>query len=366
MGDWLRFRLTHTSLDGSPAEGDEWRTLKLDGALERVGTAGAPGGPAILLNTGWYDRLLPQVVAQYGRLAERGCRVAITIGPWTHLGCQGASIAQNLGWLEENLAGKKQPTETTAREAPVRVYVTGADEWKNLERWPPRAASSCELFLGGKKKLSAVAPEEDVSTPGLAESVFTFDPLNPTPSIATADLFDNGTTRPSDAALAARNDVVTFTTAPLEDDLDVIGRPELLLFHGTDNPYADLWVLISEVDDRTGVSNSITERFLRLGGGEECFVRPEDASHPLRITLHDCAHRFRKGNRIQLLFAGGSHPRYIRNLGTAENQGTGTTMRPAVHTVRHGKRQSSKLVFPLGIGGDEVVSGGVRRSQESQ
>ena len=48
------------------------------------------------------------------------------------------------------------------------------------------------------------------------------------------------------------------------------------------------------------------------------------------------AHRFRAGSRIRVLVAGGSHPRFARNLGTGEPLSTGSRLRPATHTVHLG------------------------------
>ena len=67
---------------------------------------------------------------------------------------------------------------------------------------------------------------------------------------------------------------------------------------------------------------------------------------PVRLVLDEIAHRFRAGSRIRVLVAGGSHPRFTRNLGTGENQGNGHQMRPATHTIHHGG--SSRLTLPLG------------------
>ncbi|AEO68889.1 uncharacterized protein THITE_155541 [Thermothielavioides terrestris NRRL 8126] len=61
---------------------------------------------------------------------------------------------------------------------------------------------------------------------------------------------------------------------------------------------------------------------------------------------------FRTGSRIhRLLPAGGSHPRYLGNLGIEENPGTGVTMRPARYAVRHGQSAVSKLVLPVTASG---------------
>jgi putative CocE/NonD family hydrolase len=316
--EWLRYTITH------PEQTDPfWKPLQQHGALER---ANIP----ILLVTGWHDLLMPQVMEQYSKLAERGCNVAFTIGPWSHLGAQRTTLAETFDWLDKHVADRQD-----ARTAPVRVFVTGAEEWRDLAKWPP-ATSAYELCLAADKSLSATAPPADAP-----QSTFTFDPADPTPAVGVPQLFDTGGKREPDTSLATRSDVLTFITEPLDQDVEVCGKPSVSLHHSSDSPHVDLLVLLSEVDS-TGASYSISEKYMRLDPS-----RDQGPGTALGLNLHDCAHRFRKGNRIRLLIAGGSHPRYIRNLGTGDNPGTGSTMRPVSHTIRHDASAVSKLVLPV-------------------
>lgn len=316
---WLRQMIVHPD----PAD-PFWKPMRHENAL---GRANIP----ILLVTGWYDLVMQEPMKQYSRLAEHGCNVALTVGPWTHLGAGGRNtMIETLSWLDEYLAEKP----ASSRPSPVRVFVTGAEEWRNLPKWPPPTLPQ-ELFLCQGKQLSGNAPSSDGP-----DSVFKFDPADPTPAIGAPELFDNGSgKREDDTALATRSDVVTFTSEPLTQDLEVCGRPSVELHHSSDHPHVDLLVLLSEVDS-AGISHSISETYMRLDVARK-------RGHPLNLALRDCAHRFHKGARIRLLIAGGSHPRYLRNLGTGENPGMGTTLRPAWHTVQHKPSAISKLVLPV-------------------
>ena len=104
-----------------------------------------------------------------------------------------------------------------------------------------------------------------------------------------------------------------------------------------DNPYVDVFARVSEVDTK-GRSHNVSDGYRRL------VRRPQDG--PLRLELDEIAHRFRAGSRIRVLVAGGSHPRYTRNLGTGEDQARGSRMAPATHVIHHGGR--SRLVLPVG------------------
>jgi hypothetical protein len=140
-----------------------------------------------------------------------------------------------------------------------------------------------------------------------------------------------------DTTLSERPDVLTFTGPVLEAPIAVLGALAVELAHQSDNRHADLFVRVTEVD-RQGRSHNVTEGYLRLD--------PARTGEPVTVTLRDAAYRFGAGSRIRLLIAGGSHPRYARNLGTGENPGTGTELRPARHSIAHGRDGVSRLLLP--------------------
>ncbi|XVQ06915.1 CocE/NonD family hydrolase C-terminal non-catalytic domain-containing protein [Spirillospora sp. CA-255316] len=100
----------------------------------------------------------------------------------------------------------------------------------------------------------------------------------------------------------------------------------------------DLFVRLSDVDGK-GRSRNVTEAYVRLA--------PDREPGSIRLALRHTAHRFRAGHRVRLLIAGGSHPQFARNLGTGENPGTGSTLKPATHTIHHGDSASSRLMLPV-------------------
>lgn len=315
---WLRSNIT----------GSSERSAGLD-ASEALDRASIP----ILLVAGWYDMVLDDVMKQYARLSRRGCTVALVVGPWTHIGAQGRNIpAETLPWIEEHLAGKP----SAGKRSPVRIFVTGIQEWRDLSHWPP-ATSPREWFLSSERQLTTNKPTAETS-----ESTITFDPTNPTPAIGAPQSFAGAKgTSDENSALVARDDVLSWTSSALAASLEVCGKPLVTLHHATDLPDADLLVVLSEVDERDGTSRQLSERYLRLD------PRRRGAVPPLQLRLHDVAHVFRAGTRVRLSVAGGSHPRFIRNLGSGENPGTGTTLWSVKHLVRHQEGAVSSLRLPV-------------------
>ncbi|BBY29401.1 CocE/NonD family hydrolase [Mycolicibacterium sediminis] len=301
-----------------------WNRVSLGDALDRVNVP-------VLLIGGWQDLFLEQTLAQYAHLRDRGVPTALTVGSWTHaqVMTKGAPIVlrESLNWLDEHLAGR--PATPRAR-VHAHVHRSG---WIDLPDWPP-ATTAQTLYLTPAHGLSGTAPDD-----GAAPSTFTFDPSDPTPTIGGRLLSPQGGYR-DDGALALRSDVAEFTGAELTDDLYVLGTPVVELAHSCDNPHNDVFVRVSEVD-AAGRSHNVTDGFRRLVGDSA-------SSGTVRLELDDVAHRFTAGSRIRLLVAGGSHPRFVRNLGTDEPVATGTRMATATHTVHHGAGGLSTLVLPVG------------------
>jgi len=137
--------------------------------------------------------------------------------------------------------------------------------------------------------------------------------------------------------LEKRDDVLTFTSTPLNEPLEVIGNPVVELAHRTDNPHADLIVRMCEVR-KNGRSINVSDAFQRL--------EPEKSNGTIRLRLDAMAHRFTPGTRIHLQISGGAHPRYARNLGTAEDPATSSNLAPSRRTIFHGDGGFSCIFLP--------------------
>lgn len=286
----------------------------------------------VLLIGGWQDVFYDMFVEQYETLRDSGCDVALTVGPWNHLQApNGEGVTkQSLDWLDKHLA-KRNAGEV--RPAPVRINVTGVNEWRWLPSWPP-TTTSLELNLHPQGGL--VKQHLDKRS----EASFTFDPHHPTPTMGGPLLLHGGVV--DDTALAKRSDVLAFTTTPLDYDVEVLGKAHIELAHSSDSVHVDLFIRLSEVDTK-GVSHNVTEVYKRLDPGRATAGQ----TVKVELDLADCAHRFKKGTCIRLLIAGGNFPLYSFNLGTGEDQGTGTTMKPVTHTLQLGGELASRLVLPV-------------------
>jgi hypothetical protein len=324
-GRWYESWLEHPEPKDS-----YWAPLQLHKALDLVEIP-------VLLLTGWQDLFLEQTFAQYQQLRKRDVDVALSVGPWTHMQMmtKGAPtvVRESLDWLGAHLGGGG-----TTR-SPVRIHIN-AKGWIDLPNWPP-AMPERVLYLQPAGRLGDVEPNADARA-----ATFTYNPANPTPTIGGRLLAPEGGYR-KDTKLAERPDVLSFTGESLPSDLYVVGTPVIELSHSCDNPYNDLFVRISEVDAR-GASRNVSDGY-RRGTSD---------SGTVRIELDATAYRFPAGSRIRVLIAGGSHPRFARNLGTSEPLVSGRQMLVAAHTIHLGEGGTSRLLLPAG---PRPPSGGTSR-----
>ena len=300
-----------------------WSPMRMTAALDR---ATVP----VLLLTGWQDVFLDQTVDQFGHLRRRGVDVAMTIGPWTHDGMatRGTAVTatETLSWLDRHLAADPEPP----RRQPLRIHVTGSGGgWIDLDEWPPKRTVERVFYPQPDRGLGISAPAADAEP-----STFRYDPTDPTPTVGGRLLSRQAGYR-DDSTLARRPDVLSFTSEPLAAETAVSGRPAVELDYRCDNPHFDVFARISEVE-ASGASRNVSDGFRRFKGLPD---------QPLRLELDPIAHRFAAGSRIRVLIAGGSHPRFARNLGTGEPDIGGRRMVASTHTLRHGP--SSRVVLPV-------------------
>jgi len=277
-----------------------WAPLQCGTALERISV------PTLLIG-GWQDLFLEQTIEQFGALAERGVPTRMLIGPWTHVDTAtkaGPAFAEGLAWLERH-AGQVPGEPATGHS--VRYWVGGAREWREMATWPPDGQTPQRWHLGPDGTLSPKEPPD--GTP----ATFRYDPADPTPSVGGAILALNAGVR-DNRAVEQRPDVLVFTSEPLGEPIEVIGDVTAELHVTRDNPNADLFVRLCDVDppgDAKSRSRNVCDGIVRL-------TDADPLSGTVRVSLLGAAHRFGRGHRLRLQVAGGAHPRFARNPGNGQ------------------------------------------------
>ncbi len=319
-GDWL----------AHPESADPyWAGYSATAALDRVTV------PTLLVS-GSHDFFVEQTMRQYQALRQRGVTAALTVGPWTHMNIDmGVAMRETLAWLDAFADGNG--AAPPPRPSPVRVWVSGIDQWRDLPAWPPPDSVPTTFHLRAGGRLTAAQPAGDGES-----TAFTYDPADPTPSVGgrlmslrTGGSLDN-------SALELRADVLTFSTDALENAVEIAGIPVVRLHLHSDNVYFDVFARLCDVSP-DGRSVNVTDQIFRSSPAD---VRPGEIWQ-IELPLTDVSHVFDVGHLIRLQVSGGAHPRFARNLGTSGDPVNGTETAPVCHQIQHSEQFPSALIVPV-------------------
>lgn len=286
---------------------------------------------------GWYDMFLRQVLDDYGALAAAGKEPYLTVGPYPHGSVGGFvdAVRETLDWFGLCLKGEID----SARTKPVRLYVTGAGEWRDLDAWPPPAEEE-RYHLHADGRLSQEAPPADVQP-----DRYRYDPADPTPAVG-GPLFGMSGRRGAvdNRKLESRRDVLVYTTPPLHGEMEVIGPVRLELYTRSNLEHTDFFGRLCDVHP-DGRSFNVCDGLLRLKPGKG--LTRSDGGLRIEVDMWATAHRFRKGHRVRLQVSSGAHPRWSRNLGTGEPAETAAVGLLAEQTVYHDHDRPSAMILPI-------------------
>ncbi|MFI7055881.1 CocE/NonD family hydrolase [Streptosporangium canum] len=284
--------------------------------------------PASLV-AGWFDVFLAGQLRDYARLHAAGRRPRLTIGAWSHSspGVMSTMLDEALGFGLAHAHGTA-PADRT----PVRVFVMGAEQWKDLSSWPPPGYAARRLHLRSGGRLT-VEPPTTAGADG-----YRYDPADPTPAVGGTRMVPGRKAgRVDNTRLEARPDVLTYTSDPLSEDLEIIGEVAAQIWFRSSLPHADVFVRVCDVDPQ-GRSTNITDGLTGLTTADE-LSRAE-------VTLTPTAYLFRRGHRIRIHVSSGAFPQYNRNLGTGEPRHAATRIRVADQQVHHGPEHPSAILVP--------------------
>jgi putative CocE/NonD family hydrolase len=341
-----------------PPEDPWWDWAELAGRYGQV-------TPAVLNLSGWYDDAygVEGAATNFNGLraawkAEKRERTHLVLGPWVH----GApSVRQSragdldfgpaaafdydalvLDFHDHYLRGLDN---RFAREPPVRYFVMGENAWRESNTWPPRAERVESLYLTGSRngKLRELAVQAPATSD--SSSAFVADPRQP-----VADPHDSPGAHDY-RALAGRDDVLTFETAPLGEELTIAGNLEARVFASCDCRDFDLWVRLQDVypDGRainvTSPGNDVIRASYRDPPAGRQPVEPGRV-YELKLRQALTAIRFGKGHRIRVQVSASLDPHLSRNLQTGASEVDSAESRVATVTIHHGPEYPSRLSLP--------------------
>jgi putative CocE/NonD family hydrolase len=307
------------------------------------------------LHTGaWYDIFCQGTLDNFTASRAAGRPATLIMGPWSHsnttsqvgdinfgtgaamdvMGARGRFADLELDWLSQWLTPELAKQAPSSPLPPVLLFVMGTNHWRAEQEWPLPRAVDTSLYLRAGGHLTREAPSASE-----APDLFTYDPGDPVPTVGGAlSMSSEFLPGPRDqASTEARADVLTYTTEPLGEDLEVTGRIVAHLAVATDAPSTDWVVRLCDVDAQ-GVSRNVVDGIVRT-------TVPPGEFTGQTVDLWSTSYVFLAGHRIRVQVTSSNFPRWDRNLNT-DLSDVGLRSRPAHQQVAHDAERQSRIVLP--------------------
>jgi len=357
LSDWHNIWLEH------PEDGPYWWNLGIDRNHHQIDVP-------IYHQGGWYDIFLAGTVKNYMGLRRRArsetARGAqkLIIGPWVHgsgnINKQtagsydfGATAAQDfnemrLPWFNHWLKGQDTGG---LDEPPVRLFVMGRNEWRAESDWPLPDTRYAPWYLRGGSSGSVASLNDgtlSASAPCGAESAdsFVYDPDHPVPTLGgnTLGIIDGVHDHVSADELS-----LTYTSQPLEEELEVTGPVTAVLYAMSSAPDTDWVVRLSDVHP-DGYVRNLCDGILRARY-RDSYEQPQLLApgqvYRFDVDLWATSNAFLPGHRIRVSVTSSCFPRFDRNLNTGGPIHREATGQVAINTILHDELRPSHIVLPV-------------------
>ena len=313
---------------------------------------------------GWYDNYAESDLDAFEALHKHNPDNRVLIGPWPHnmsIPFKNASFGKGAAlpirrfqfqWFDHWLKGVDTPLFSTP---PVRVFVMGSNVWEQRGEWPPAEMRHVRYYLASGGHANSLNGDGALGLspqPRAFPDRFTYDPMKPTPTMGGAvccnpAIFAWG---PMDQRpVERRRDVLVYTSAPLVEDLEVMGQVQMVLRAASDAPDTDFTAKLVDVFP-TGEARNLTDGILRVRYRESLdrsvLMKPGEV-YRLTIDVGVTSNVFRKGHSIRVEISSSNFPRFDRNLNTGKLVEDETEMRRANQVIYHDRNFHSYILLPV-------------------
>lgn len=320
--------------------------------------------PALYIS-GWYDDVGPGSMQAWDMNRRNGrANQKLVCGAWRHKmnvardmhGCyygpesvRTDMFVKYLRWYDHFLKG----IDNGAENAPAAEYFTiGENRWHSSSAWPPAEAEDRDLFLtgGGNAQTSRGDGITSFSAPAAGEDHYAYDPRNPAPFLI--DISENECLVPENYRdVELRQDVLVYTSEPLEADLTIAGEPRAVLYASSSARDTDWVVRLTDVDPEGNsirLSDGILRARFRKSYAEPTLLIPgEVVRYDIPMTwISNC---FQAGHRIRVEITSGADNSVFPNTNTGgpmydDKEGEFVI---ADQTVYHGGQTPSRIILPV-------------------
>ncbi|MET3683153.1 putative CocE/NonD family hydrolase [Alkalibacillus flavidus] len=308
---------------------------------------------------GWYDCFLNATINNYTETVKNNSDQKLIIGPWGHgvftpyfgeryfgLKASGDNIAGvddvtslHLKWFDYWLKGKS--SDAFDDNAPIHLFTMGRNEWRKEYEWPLARTQYQPLYLNADQTLAFEQPKESEGY-----SAYTYDPNHPVPTKGGPSLLIHGiNTGPLDQReIEQRDDVLIYTTQPLDKPIEITGPIKAYIYASTDADDTDFTVKLTDVLP-DGTSINITEGIVRAKH-QYPDLKPGDVTL-FEIDLWATSIEMLEGHQIRIQISSSNFPMYDVNPNTGESLKNTTETIKAQQTIFHSETSPSYVLLPI-------------------
>ena len=212
------------------------------------------------------------------------------------------------------------------------MFLTGVNEFRRLDAWPPRDLRPATLYFDAGGTLSRTRPE------GARQfDEYVSDPNHPVPYVGYVAPGMTGDYMTEDQRFASRRtDVLVYRTPPLDEDLIVAGPVKVQLHVSTTGTDSDFVVKLVDIypdefpTPAPAAGQPVRNDAVKMGGYQQLvrgepfrgkyrrsFEKPEPfvpgEPTPITFELPDVYHAFRRGHRLMVQVQSSWFPLVDRN-----------------------------------------------------
>jgi len=360
LADYYSEWLAHPEYD------DYWKQVCIEDRLSEIDLPTLNYG-------GWYDVFMSGTILGYEGMRREAPSQAVRdaqrllIGPWVHIrNCPGNVGAYDfgtragayhlglesrlLGFFDQHLRGGPAP-----ENGPVEIFAMGENRWRTYDQWPPPDAVEKKLYMHSEGKaatcldcgsLTFDAPSDEPA------DAYVYNPADPAPTVGGGLCCDPVWMKwgPYDQReVEKRPDVLVFSSAPLDADLEITGWVRAKLFASTtavDTDFTAKLVDVAPDGDARNLTDGILRARYRNGRGPAQPIKPNEVLE-YDIDMWATSNVFKAGHRIRLEISSSNFPRFDRNPNTGGDIATETEMVPALQTIYHDTNRPSHLTISV-------------------
>jgi len=326
---------------------------------------------------GWYDIFLGGTLENYRGMADRGGtdsarRSRLIVGPWAH-GVSGgefpsgsfglaasSGIADIVGaqirFFDHYVRGIENGIEN---EPPVRIFVMGANCWRNENNWPLPDTAYTPYYLSSAGRANGGDGDGVLlSVPAQVDNFdsYLYDPRYPVPTVGGQTYLPGHmlgvNSGPRDRReIETRPDMLCYSTSTLDEDIEVTGPISLILHVCSSALDTDFTGALVDVHPN-GRAVILTEGILRAryrsSARKPELMRPGTV-YEITLDLLATSNVFKVGHKIRLEVSSSNFPRFDRNSNTGGviAEECDADFLPALNRILHGPGHQSRLMLPV-------------------